>query len=258
MIQEFPAFLALIMIQDFPHLRNSDFEAQDEQLLTLSLSTTPTSLPSPLPPPPPSHSYSLPIDLPMSHRNSLNGNHRPPRPPRARGPSTQILKSGKSDIVPAPYPWATTRRAMVHTLDYLLSNGINTITGEVQCKRCEKQFELQYDLKEKFTELALFISNNKADMHHRAPPSWMNPSLSACIICKQPNCAKPIINKKRSINWLFLLLGEMLGCCKLSELKYFCKHTRNHRTGAKDRVLYLTYIELCKQLDPERLFDKSV
>lgn len=240
------------MIQDFPHLRNSDFEARDEQLLTLSLSTTPTSPPPQnlLSPPPPSPSHSS-YNLPTSHQNSLNGTHRPPRPPRARGPPTQILKSGKSGTVPAPYPWATTRRAMVHTLDYLLSNGINTITGEVQCKRCEKQFQVEYDLKEKFTEVALFISNNKADMHHRAPPSWMNPTLPACIFCEQPNCAKPIINKKRAINWLFLLLGKMLGCCKLSELKYFCKHTRNHRTGAKDRVLYLTYIDLCKQLDPK-------
>ncbi|KAL4352204.1 hypothetical protein GQ457_06G007910 [Hibiscus cannabinus] len=47
-----------------------------------------------------------------------------------------------------------------------------------------------------------------------------------------------------------VLLGKMLGCCKLSELKYFCKHTKNHKTGAKDRVLYLTYMGLCKQLDP--------
>ncbi|KAL1809528.1 hypothetical protein ACET3Z_026518 [Daucus carota] len=29
---------------------------------------------------------------------------------------------------------------------------------------------------------------------------------------------------------------QMLGCCTVEQLKYFCKHTKNHRTGAKDRV----------------------
>ncbi|KAI3474052.1 hypothetical protein Pfo_028840 [Paulownia fortunei] len=94
---------------------------------------------------------------------------------------------------------------------------------------------------------------NRDDMRHRAPAAWMNPTLPDCKFCQQNNCVKPIPSKKKSINWLFLLLGQMIGCCKLSELKYFCKHTRNHRTGAKDRVLYLTYLELCRQLDPRAL-----
>ncbi|KAL0409830.1 UNVERIFIED_CONTAM: hypothetical protein Slati_3572700 [Sesamum latifolium] len=92
---------------------------------------------------------------------------------------------------------------------------------------------------------------NRDVMRQRAPSAWMNPILPDCKYCKQHNCVKPILTKKKSINWLFLLLGQMVGCCKLSELKYFCKHTKNHRTGAKDRVLYLAYLELCRQLNPE-------
>ncbi|WOH09609.1 hypothetical protein DCAR_0729067 [Daucus carota subsp. sativus] len=49
---------------------------------------------------------------------------------------------------------------------------------------------------------------------------------------------------------------QMLGCCTVEQLKYFCKHTKNHRTGAKDRVLYLTYLAICKQLDPKGPFHR--
>jgi hypothetical protein len=149
------------------------------------------------------------------------------------------------------------RRAMVHSLDYLLSRRIETITGLVQCKRCEKQFEVGFDLRAKFVEIGAFISQNKSFMHDRAPSDWMNPVLPRCQFCDQENSVKPVIaNKKQKINWLFLLLGQMLGCCTLDQLKYFCKHTKNHRTGAKDRVLYLAYLGMCKQLDPNGPFDR--
>lgn len=51
-----------------------------------------------------------------------------------------------------------------------------------------------------------------------------------------------------------MFLGEYISCCKLSELKYFCKHASYHRTGAKDRLIYSVYIGLYKQLDPEGRF----
>ncbi|PKI62136.1 hypothetical protein CRG98_017509 [Punica granatum] len=108
---------------------------------------------------------------------------------------------------------------------------------------------MQYDLKEKFAELWEYIANNRCFMHNRAPDQWLNPALPNCRHCEQSNCVRPIPTKKKAINWLFLLLGQLLGCCKLAELKYFCKHTSNHRTGAKDRVLYSTYMGLCTQLD---------
>lgn len=172
-----------------------------------------------------------------------------------RKPPAQTLRLGKSEIISSPYPWATNRRATVHSLDYLLSKGINVITGNLYCKRCDKQYEIEYDLRQKFVEVASFVSKNKCAMHDRAPAVWMNPSLPSCKFCDQNNYVRPALSKKRSINWLFLLLGQMLGCCKLAELKYFCKHTKNHRTGAKDRVLYLTYLALCKQLDPSGAID---
>ncbi|KAL2460165.1 Uncharacterized protein Adt_43585 [Abeliophyllum distichum] len=180
-----------------------------------------------------------------------------PRLPRPRRNSLQSPREGKSATVPAPFPWATNYRATVHSLNYLLSKQIFSIIGEVQCKRCEKKFEIEFDLRQKFMEVGTFIAHKKAGMHDRAPLVWINPILPTCIYCNQENSAKPIISeKKKFINWLFLLLGQMLGCCTLDQLKYFCKHTKNHRTGAKDRVLYLAYLGLCKQLDPNGPFDR--
>lgn len=181
----------------------------------------------------------------------------PSRAPRARRNPTQVPREGKSQNVPVLFPWATNQRATVHSLDYLLSKQIETITGAVQCKRCEKQYEIGFDLREKFLEVGTYIAENKDSMRDRAPSSWMNPILPSCQHCQQENSVKPVISeKKKAINWLFLLLGQMLGCCTLEQLKYFCKHTKNHRTGAKDRVLYLTYLGLCKQLDPNGPFDR--
>ncbi|GAV62668.1 hypothetical protein CFOL_v3_06191 [Cephalotus follicularis] len=271
-------------------VRDFNYEEEDEDLLKLTLSTgsrsiepaqeqynppkssplglhtlevEPTSLPSrpkqfsippppPPPPPPPSYYYLSTPNTSVNRQETVVG---PSRQSRTRRSPVQVLKHGKSEIVPQPFTWATTRRATVHSLDYLLSNGINVISGEVQCRRCENKHEIQYDLQQKFVEVASFITNNKCTMHDRAPPIWMNPKLPDCKVCGQGNCAKPILSKKKSINWLFLFLGQMLGCCKLSELKYFCKHTKNHRTGAKDRILYYTYLGLAKQLHPMGVFD---
>ena len=190
----------------------------------------------------------------INHESSMAG---PSRAPRTRRNPSQGPREGKGETVPVLYPWAMNRRAMVHNLDYLLSRRIETITGLVQCKRCEKQYELGFDLRAKFVEIGAFISQNKSFMHDRAPSDWMNPVLPRCQFCDQENSVKPVIaNKKHKINWLFLLLGQMLGCCTLDQLKYFCKHTKNHRTGAKDRVLYLAYLGMCKQLDPNGPFDR--
>lgn len=159
-----------------------------------------------------------------------------------------ILRQGKSETIPAPYPWATDKRAKVRSVKDLLLDGIEIISGEVQCKRCDRKFQIEYDLDEKYYEVDIFLAKNMDNMHDRAPPSWMCPKLPNCKFCGQKNCAKPVIDKKKSINWLFLFLGQLLGCCKLAQLKYFCKHANHHRTGAKDRVLFLTYAGLRKQL----------
>ena len=210
---------------------------------------------SPLPSPP--RHESLTSTTPMVYRQESTPASVPSRPSRARRNPTQAPRDGKSDTVPAPFPWATTHRATVHTIDYLLSKEIVSINGEAQCKRCEHQYEMEFDLKEKFIEIGSFIADHKNTMRDRAPSVWMNPVLPTCKFCNQENSVKPIIaDKKKEINWLFLLLGQMLGCCTLEQLKYFCKHTKNHRTGAKDRVLYLAYLGLCKQLDPDGPFDR--
>ncbi|XP_009405149.2 uncharacterized protein LOC103988330 [Musa acuminata AAA Group] len=161
----------------------------------------------------------------------------------------------KTSIIPPPFPWATPRRATVHTLSHLRAIGIAEIHGETQCKHCKVSRVIRYDLEAKFEEVAGFIMARKHLMHDRAPPAWMHPTFPHCEACGLPNSMQPIVAaKKRDINWLFMLLGQTLGCCNLRRLKYFCKHTENHRTGAKDRLLYLTYLTLCKQLHPSLPF----
>ncbi|RHN67558.1 hypothetical protein MtrunA17_Chr3g0103971 [Medicago truncatula] len=106
---------------------------------------------------------------------------------------------------------------------------------------------MSFDLLVKFNEISQYLVTNMNTMHDRAPQILMNPKLPKCLHCNQENSVKPVIaEKKKNINWLFLLLGQIIGCCKLEQLKYFCKYNGHHRAGAKNRVLYLTYFELCK------------
>uniref|UniRef100_A0A6N2KRH3 DUF7086 domain-containing protein n=1 Tax=Salix viminalis TaxID=40686 RepID=A0A6N2KRH3_SALVM len=174
----------------------------------------------------------IPLTEPLLYTTTASVNQESPlagpsRGRRKRRNPSQGPREGKGETVPVLYSWAMDRRA----------------TG--------------FDLEAKFVEIGAFISENKSFMRDRAPSVWMNPALPKCQFCEQENSAKPVIaNKKRKINWLFLLLGQMLGCCTLDQLKYFCKHTKNHRTGAKDRVLFLAYLGLCKQLDPNGPFDR--
>ncbi|XP_049360955.1 uncharacterized protein LOC125825676 [Solanum verrucosum] len=159
------------------------------------------------------------------------------------------------ETITPPFPWATNLIATVHTLQYLLSKQLFMISGDVQCKRCERRYTMEFDLKEKFVEIGSYVIKNKTLLKERAPSIWMIPLLPTCQFCKQENSVKPIIcADKNKINWLFLLLGQMLGCCTLDELKFFCEHTDNHRTGAKDRVLFLAYLTLCRQVDPSGPF----
>nr|XP_043620039.1 uncharacterized protein LOC122591875 [Erigeron canadensis] len=197
-------------------------------------------------------------DLRLSLRQPQPQRVVAPAPRRNRRNPRQILRQGKSPTIEPPFTWATNQRATVYSLEYLTEKGINVIKGDVQCKRCNKQYQIEQDVQTKFKEVSRYVKENKYTMMDRAPDTWLNPVLPKCQFCAQENCVKPIISdKKRSINWLFLLLGQMVGCCSLAQLKYFCKHTRNHRTGAKDRVLFLTYLGLCKQLDPNGPYERS-
>ncbi|EFJ10892.1 hypothetical protein SELMODRAFT_127373 [Selaginella moellendorffii] len=162
----------------------------------------------------------------------------------------------KSERIPAPFPWASEYRAHVHSLDYLWSSAITRIRGEVICKRCDGSQMVDLDVRDAFMQVNNYFISYRDSMHDRAPKCWTSPRLLDCSLCRQCDCVKPVIDaKKRNINWLFLLLTQTLGLCTLDQLKYFCKHTRRHRTGAKDRVLYLTYVGLLKQLNPNGPYD---
>ncbi|WVZ20285.1 hypothetical protein V8G54_007607 [Vigna mungo] len=197
---------------------------------------------------------------------SCNDNTNPPNSPpkaaknvsivtrslgRSRQTSCTRRSKQRSETVPALFPWAKNQRASVHSKEYLLENNINTIKGNVHCKRCEHEFELSLNLEEKLNDLCQFISKGKHKWHNRAPRVWMSPVFPKCPLCERESGSRPIIAKnKKEINWLFLLLGQMLCCCTLNHLKYFCKHNEVHRTGAKDRLLYDTYKSLVNQLLP--------
>ena len=203
------------------------------------------------PPPPPTPIIFAPQPPPQPQQQPVVI----PGPRCQRKKPRQAPREGKTLTIQPPFPWATNHRATVHTLKHLTDTGIITISGDVHCKRCDQRYQMEYNLKDKFLEVGNYIIENKHKLYERAPPMWKNPSLPKCRFCGQENNVKPVIAKKKKlINWLFLLLGQMIGCCTLEQLKYFCKHTGNHRTAAKDRVLFLTYLGLCKQLDPSGPF----
>ncbi|KAJ7537725.1 hypothetical protein O6H91_11G023200 [Diphasiastrum complanatum] len=170
--------------------------------------------------------------------------------------STSTPPQLKEESIPPPYPWSTDRRAITHSLDWLANYGISKIQGEVICKRCDGSHMVEVDVQVLFLQVNAYFMTHRDTLHDRAPKCWTAPSLLDCSLCHQNDCVKPIIHsKKRHINWLFLLLTQTLGLCTLDQLKYFCKHTRRHRTGAKDRVLYLTYVGLLKQLNPSGAYE---
>ncbi|KAL8540266.1 hypothetical protein ACS0TY_001744 [Phlomoides rotata] len=204
-------------------------------------------------PPPPYLYYS-----PLVSVNTLPESGAPenrPTPslaiPRPRRNPTGTPPPGKPATFPPPYPWAGDRRCIVHTLTYLRSQNILVISGDGKCKKCEQAYTIQYNLEEKCTEIFNFI-HDESDMNDRAPRMWMSPALPNCLHCKESNSVRPVMSdKKKKINWLFLFLGQMVGCCTLNQLKYYCKHNSIHRTGAKDRLVFYTYMHLCHQLQPQ-------
>ncbi|CAJ1963144.1 unnamed protein product [Sphenostylis stenocarpa] len=179
---------------------------------------------------------------------------------RANAPVSVFSRARRAPAVKGaidpPFPWATNQRATIHDLEYLVQNNITTITGRVQCKRCLNKFEMELDVVKKLDELLKFIEKKKDSMYDRAPKNWMEPVLPRCEHCGRENCVAPVFAgiKKKAINWLFLLLSQMLGCCTIKQLKYFCKHTKSHRTAAKDRLVYSTCMGLCQQLLPHQRF----
>uniref|UniRef100_A0A0E0A2E1 DUF7086 domain-containing protein n=1 Tax=Oryza glumipatula TaxID=40148 RepID=A0A0E0A2E1_9ORYZ len=105
-----------------------------------------------------------------------------------------------------PYPWATNRVAVHHSLVELSRRGIFTIK-----RRCDVRKEFVYDIEAKFRELEDYLRRNCMSMNDRASERWKNPIVPNCDGCGQQNCMRPVIAaEKERINWLFLLLGETL------------------------------------------------
>ncbi|XP_062203866.1 uncharacterized protein LOC133906096 [Phragmites australis] len=226
--------------------RSRDAEEHDHLALTLGSIYAASAAPTSPPPPPPPRST-------RRRRRRLDAS----APGRAVRPCSKKLDDeDDTDGRPAPFPWATERPAQHDTLESLLRRGVTSVHGEARCKRCGDRKTIAYDLASTFREVRDFISANRHAMDDRAPDAWMFPALPDCEACGHKGVVWPeIAAEKREINWLFLLLGQMLGCCTLEQLKYFCMNTGRHRTGAKNRVLYYAYIALCSQLEP---FDGTV
>ncbi|XP_028785693.1 formin-like protein 5 [Neltuma alba] len=227
---------------------------------------------SPYSGPPPGFHFSMPSSSRQLHMENVS-TQKPqaqPSPPEQPEPADQIQppegqahgsgarrarnyqKPGWELTIEPPYPWASNMRAKVLSIDELISKDILVITGDVYCKECKKQFQMQYDLLSKFSEVVSFLVDENDKMHNRAPEVWLKPEDLDCNLCNKSRCVQPVISdKKRGTNWLFLFLGQMIGFCNLPHLRYFCKHTGHHRTAAKDRLVYLAFITLHCQLDPE-------
>ncbi|KAL8140691.1 hypothetical protein V2J09_006712 [Rumex salicifolius] len=208
----------------------------------------------PIPPPPPvlenNHHQGPPPQVPPPPTTSMNQ----PRRQQARTPKAGSSRK-KSETITPPFPWSTDKRCRIYTLRTLKSRGHVSIRGRVKCRKCEQSYEMSFDLDDKFVEVANYVLKNKDRLCHRAPAIWTNPELPRCRFCGQESSVKPeMAGKKKNTNWLFLFLGQLLGCCTGEQLKYFCKHNGHHRTAAKDRLLYLAYLNICMQLAPEGPF----
>ncbi|CAM0882221.1 unnamed protein product [Alopecurus aequalis] len=223
--------------------------------LALTLGSIYAGAPTPPPKPPrPSPPPSPPTRATRRRLNSSAPSKRR-RSSEPRPDDNFLLADG----TPPPFPWATSQAARHDTLESLLRRGITSVEGEARCKRCNCKATVVFDLEAKFREVREYVAANRHAFNDRAPQAWMDSTLPDCVACGEERCLWPAIPaEKGEINWLFLLLGQMLGCCTLEQLKYFCKNTGRHRTGAKNRVLYYAYLEMCKQLEPQGPFDDTV
>ncbi|KAF4353400.1 hypothetical protein G4B88_007182 [Cannabis sativa] len=139
-------------------------------------------------------------------------------------------------IAAAPYPWAKKKPGFIHSMEYLVNNKIVMIGGMVNCDKCKKSFKMELELMSHYNRLKSYIAQEKGVMNDRAPEIWLNPIRPNCIYCHSDKTTPVVASKDEEINWLFLLLGQWLGICTLTHLKFFCMCTKNHRTGAKDRI----------------------
>ena len=76
-------------------------------------------------------------------------------------------------------------RANIHSIDYLLQQGVSALTGEVECEKCKFSDTVTYDLKQKFAEVAEIIAAHKDEIYERRPMAWMRPTFPTCPRCRR-------------------------------------------------------------------------
>ncbi|XP_028789315.1 uncharacterized protein LOC114745319 [Neltuma alba] len=96
------------------------------------------------------------------------------------GRARNYTKPGWVLTIEPPYPWASNMRAKVLSIEELISKNILFITGDVHCRECKKQFQMEYDLLSKFSEVVSFLVNENDKMHNRAPEVWLKPEDLDC------------------------------------------------------------------------------
>ncbi|XP_038875061.1 uncharacterized protein LOC120067587 [Benincasa hispida] len=111
----------------------------------------------------------------------------------------QLLRPGKIETIPTPYPWARNRQAIIHSMRNLVGDGILKIVGKMKCKKCEVESEIEYDLVEKFKEAEKVIVNNKSVMYNCVLEVWNAPKRLDCENCGRERSVEAMIGKKREI-----------------------------------------------------------
>ncbi|MED6193460.1 hypothetical protein PIB30_019756 [Stylosanthes scabra] len=203
-------------------------------------SSSSSNLHEPPPPPPP------PLVPAVVEMEVIPNYARPADPNQDFGNNNNNHEVPPDIVIDPPFPWATDRPTKIHSIKYLLQNNISDISGDVQCGSCHGIFEISYDLQEKVAELRSFMRAHRSTMHSRSPKEWIFPELLTCILCGKEKRVKPVIGnwREHNINWLFLLLGQLIGFCTLDDMRYFCSYNGLHKTAAKDRFVYYTYVKL--------------
>ncbi|KAL5082649.1 hypothetical protein RYX36_011070 [Vicia faba] len=85
---------------------------------------------------------------------------------------------------------------------------LKTITGTLQCKSCLTQIDIHFDLLKKFEKVESYIKEKKSGMFQRAPDAWLKPVLPDCKSYGRKNTMQPLIEKKKEINWVFMVLAS--------------------------------------------------
>lgn len=160
---------------------------------------------------------------------------------------------------PPPFPWAAnTTGTKICTLEYILYTlHIDSVSADFKCMICGDVEKVEYNLAHKYMQVSDYIHRKGTKMGGIASNSWQFPTRPQCKNCNNKRrCLEEVIKKdNNSINWLFLFVGKLIGCCKVQQLKEFCEQNEIECSGTKPRLVYLTYLGLCKQLDPQASYD---